>query len=241
MDRILGRCPSCQREDCIFALPGRDIAEACRCIYCKCEWAGWPRLLAEERQEGHGSELIPVAIRNENGIAELIMPERSNVPFADTILTVFGAAVLITFTRLKPYPTDAGGLAGQVGKHPVIFRNQPDTIGISYTGDDNLPCIQASRRVLKFYEKILRRTFGEPMRCGGRIVRPGALLRLDVLNPENELAAWEHVRAALLTIGSGYPGAVEHMIRSLSREDRRFLRGFNEEEMAKLFSADDAE
>lgn len=243
MARVLGICPLCMKENLMFAPPGKNIANGVRCIYCGSEWAGWPelfRFLEEEELEGHPqSRVIPVAVWNENGIAELTVPERRDMPFADAVLTVFGAAVLVTFTRLCPHKTDMGGLVGRVGKWPVVFQNQPETVGIRYVGSRNPHSVQAGLRVLKFYEKLLRRTFEEPMRERGRIVRPGELLWLDQRNPEDEIAVWEHLKAVLFSLGSGYPEAVEYELQRLSQEDRRFLRGLNEGEMAELFLAED--
>lgn len=238
--RILGSCPNCNKLDTIFVVYHEN--EVARCTNCPAIWENWSNLIADER--GEGKRLIPVEIQRAESrygavlAVKLVEPPKSAVPFADIILSILHAALLVKYPRLRPNLACEGGVMGRVGTGYVELVNCDECIGLSdeLAFDRNGGFDRETAWVLGFYENMLRRIFKLPLKFRGRKMRPGAILWLPAAGVDSELDAWQILKLILRKVGGPqFPEAVAAKLREVGTLGRIYLRGLKDEEIVRIF------
>lgn len=199
--------------------------------------------------EQRGNQLSPDVrifhLRNrqiEFGV-ELLSPPKSEIPQSALVTSVLNAAMITEF-GLGVCLAVEGGVEGRYGrkcKNGEVKRTYVSLIN----GGDNLSLYVESdysqgpdlTRVLKFYEKMLRLLFKEPLEDGEQKYRRGEILRL----PKEEQTPdkiWGILRAMLKKVGGKkFPQRVmKFAVKNASNPfSGPYLRGLSNEEIVERF------
>ena len=236
--RILGVCPSCEAFDAIHGDPALS-PEAVRCHRCQTQWPEWQDLVTGERRMKR--RLIPVSIFVRRSGVELLLPPKTDIPWKDTIALVLNAALLARYPRLRSNLSAEGGVEGRVGRRGLrsveLRTGSSDLLGLEreeplYLGDPWQP----SDWVLRFYARLLRQLFEEPLRFRRTTMRPGAILWLEPEGADSHIEAWKFLALVLqVTGGAQFPTKVQEVLRRLHPLEKMHLRGPSDAELRERF------
>ncbi len=229
--RILGNCPVCDVADGIAGKPSE--ANLVECANCQTAW-DWHTLVMSARADGR--KLIPVEVFRFRSTVELELPPKREIAHADLIVTVLNAALMAMYPRLRVAIMTEGGLEGMVGNHYLELRNYDERIGLMV--DCDFAGSPECRYVLRFYERLLRQLFEEPLLWKGReVARRGALLWIQPGENTTEGLITAICLLALRRIGGpGLAARVRQKLRDISQNPfQRHIRGLSDQEVVDIF------
>lgn len=232
--RLLGRCPRCEAEDTLVVTRGYEPKESIvSCESCRMnETTGdgfrslWDFCRAEEVR---GNKLTMVEIRNEGLSVRVWSPQPDDIPHARLIAQVLNTALIVRFGLQICFATE-GGVQGFLRDGPVELRNLYQEFGL---GEYEYHRSQASRRVLRWYEKLVRTLFEEDLRLGRHRYGRGAILKLSH-DPKDATNAVVLLWVALARVsGKKFATAVFRELEDL--RGIAHLAGLTDEDIARVF------
>lgn len=216
--RLLGKCPNCGREDTIFQFwketgKGGDWPKV-KCRSCETVWDNLHILITEEKKKGN--KLIPMEIRRiewgDKGCGvELAWPSKRDIPWCNMIVSTLNAALITRFTDPNATPQTSrssylnqldvhlvaeGGVMGRYKGSYIELENIGDHLGLKQDYNQG----EGIRRVLRFYQIMLKYLFEVgPESVGGRY-RRGEILRLSRENDSERV--WQILETMLIYVKS---------------------------------------